>query len=119
MLRGAAGIDPTYTMDDLRREVLDGYATLYRVTLGADTLGYVVLWVDDFGRTKELVVQTGEAIRDHVYAARVALPVIEAKAGALGCSSMRVHVAGGSRFIRELKRFGFRKTESVLKKGLV
>ncbi|OEJ64651.1 hypothetical protein [Magnetovibrio blakemorei] len=119
LLQGAAGVDPTYTLDDLRREVIEGHATLYLVSLGADALGYVVLWVDDFGRTRELVIQAGEAFRNHKSAARLTLPALENFARSRGCASMRTHVAGGSRFIGSLRDAGFRKTEVVFKKGVV
>nr|BDD44510.1 hypothetical protein 10 [Moraxellaceae bacterium] len=118
LLQGAAGNDPTYTMDDLRREVMDGDATLYGVSLGPDRLGYVVLWIDDFGRTKELVIQAGEAFQAHKLAARVTLPALREFARSRGCATMRTHVTAGSRYIRALREFGFRKTEYVLKAGV-
>ena len=118
LLHGAAGGDATYGMDDLRREVQAGLAVLYSVMLGRDRLGYVVLWVDDFGRTKELVIQTGEAFNNHNFAAQVTLPALEAFARSRGCLSMRTHCSGGSRFIAALRKAGWRKTEIVMRKGV-
>lgn len=116
LLNGAAGVDPTYTMDDLEREIQTGVATLYSVERGQSRLGYIVLWVENFGGTKELVIQSGKAFARERWAVKETLPVIEAFARANGCKSMRAH-SSDSPMIGHLKRYGFRKTEIVLKKS--
>jgi len=113
-LAGAAGNDPTYTMDDLQREIKDGSATLYAVQLGQERLGYVVLWVDDFGGTKELVIQSGRALARDNWAVAMTLPVLRAFAKSRGCLSMRAHSSDGA-MIGRLKKGGFHRAETVMR----
>lgn len=124
LLEGATGTDPTYTLADLEREVRQGAATLYCVVLGSTgnmvKLGYVVLWVDNFGAMKELVIQAGEAFAnlDPDLAARAALPAIDAMALRLGCGASRCHVSI-NKFMKALKKAGYNRAEVVFRKVYV
>lgn len=114
-LAGADGASKAYTMADLAREVQTGSATLYAVYQGAARLGFVVLWFDNFGGTKELVIQSGRAFANERRAVALALPVIEQFARAAGCVGMRTH-SNDSPMMGHLKRYGFKKSEIVLRK---
>jgi hypothetical protein len=115
LLAGAAGNDPTYTLADLRREVQTGAAGLWVFHHGAEKLGYAVLFIEDFGGTKELVLQAGEAFASWPAAALKALHVIKAYALQSGCASMRSHIQGNGQRARVLKRAGFRRAEIVMR----
>lgn len=116
LLAGATGDDSTYTLTDLRNEVVSGMAELHLVTLGPDKLGYVVLYFEDFGGTRECVLQMGEAFANWAQAAGYALQVIEAYAIQQGAKSMRAHVQKGGR-LAALRNAGFRQAEIVVRKG--
>ena len=115
LLAGAAGNDPTYTMGDLRREVETGAATLYRASVGSEMLGYIVAWVDRFGDTPELVLQSGEGFRDNARAFAIALPAIEELARRNGARTIRAH-SNDAKKIGILKRSGFARAEVVVRK---
>lgn len=116
-LAGATGNDPTYSMGDLKREIETGTATLYVVFANDERLGWLVLWIDDFGSTKEMVIQSGAAIGREPRALQLAMPAVEKLARAHGCLTIRAHVNDGGRF-RNLKRNGFIKSETVMRKAL-
>jgi hypothetical protein len=115
LLEGAAGNDPTYTMADVRREVDEGFATLYRVTLGPEVLGYIVAWIDRFGDTPELVLQSGEGFKANDRAFRLALPAIDRLAQRNGCRTIRSHPSDAKK-LAILKRNGFAKAEVVVRR---
>ncbi len=116
-LAGATGNDPTYTLGDLQHEIESGTATLYLVTAGNERLGWLVLWVENFGGTRELVIQSGAAIGREPRALRMAMPAIEKLGRSLGCSTMRAHLTDGAR-LRAMRRSGFSKAETVMRKAL-
>jgi len=112
LLAGATGDNATYTVADLRASVQGGQSTLYLVSVGREKLGYVVLFTEDFGGTKELVIQVGEAFAHHEKSARLAIPAILEIGRGLGCATARSHLVSG-RFARSFKRAGFQKIETV------
>lgn len=115
LLAGAAGNDPTYSMSDLQNEVQNGVATLYEVLHGAETrLGYVVLWVEDIGQTKELIIQSGAALARSDFAVSVVIPAIAEFARSRGCLTMRAHT-NDKRMMRRLLQAGFHKAEVVVR----
>ena len=117
-LAGAAGNDPTYTLNDLQREIMSGAADLFQVVRGfgdqVEILGFLVLWVEDFGGTKELVLQSGAALGHNSAAVRATLPVLASFARDHGCLSMRAHVSDPT-LMGLLRRGGFHKAETVLR----
>lgn len=115
LLAGAAGNSPTYTMSDLEREVNTGSATLYGVFINEVKIGFVVLWWEDFGGTRELIIQSGAAFAADDKAVAITLPVIEEFAKSIGCTSMRAH-SNDKAMIKRLLRYGFAKTEIVVQK---
>jgi len=116
LLAGAAGNDPTYTLADLKREISSGHATLYAVMVDGMKVGYAVLWIEDFGRTKELVIQAGEAFGSNRDAFKRAIPALKQFAQERGCLSMRSH-SNDPRNIGLLKSNGFRKAEVVMRQS--
>jgi len=114
LLAGAAGNDPTYSMADLENEINRGSATLYAVGIGGALAGYVVLWLDDFGGTKELVIQSGRALSNSALAIKLTLPALADFARQRGAISMRAH-SNDPAMIKLLTRFGFKKSEIVLR----
>lgn len=116
LLAGAAGNDPTYTLSDIRREVEGGTSDLFVFHYGTEKLGYAVLWFDNYGGTKELVLQCGEAFMSWRRAAHLALQVIKAYAIKEGCHSMRSHIQRGDR-LAVMMRAGFRRSEIVVKQS--
>lgn len=117
LLAGAAGVDPTYTIDDMAREVGDptNSSNLFVFHWKGKRIGYAVLFVEDFGGTKELVLQAGEAFISWERAALLAIGQIEAYALRMGCLSMRSHIQIGGR-LKVMKKAGFRQSEIVVRK---
>lgn len=117
LLAGAAGDDSTYTLADMAREVVDpsNSSQLFLFRLGGRKIGYAVLFVEDFGSTRELVLQAGEAFISWPEAAAHALRAIESYALRMGCATMRSHVQKGGR-LGAMKRAGFRQSEIVVRK---
>lgn len=116
-LAGATGSDPSYTIEELRKEVQAGRCNLFLVIeeteQGLDRLGFVVLWVDNFGASPELVVQAGVSF-DEAGALKKTMPALVQVMKDSGCASMRVHVEGRAR-VSLFEKNGFAVAETVLR----
>lgn len=117
-LAGATGSDPSYTIDELRKEVQTGRCNLFLVIekteQGLDRLGFVVLWVDNFGNSPELVVQAGVSFDERAGALKKTMPALVQVMKDSGCASMRVHVEGRAR-VNLFEKNGFAVAETVLR----
>lgn len=118
LLKDATGDDPTYTIEDLKREVQTGTATLYavRAVQGGDLIGYFVAWKDEFGDGSgngDLVLQAGNALIKFEAGLRLALPLIRDLAKQKGCQFIRSHPSN-PRMMRALQKVGFKTREYVV-----
>lgn len=119
-LAGATGSDPSYTIEELRKEVQAGRCNLFLVIeeteqgQGLNRLGFVVLWVDNFGQSPELVVQAGVSFDESAGALKKTMPVLVQVMKDSGCASMRVHVEGRAR-VNLFEKNGFAVAETVLR----
>lgn len=120
LLVGATGSNPSYTVNELRREVEAGQARLFRVVdrqaAGDRLLGYVVLWVEEFGGGRELVIQAGAKLTNLRWdVLRYVQPGFERLTLENDCSSMRVHLSDPA-LEAKFKRLGWRREEVVLRR---
>ena len=117
-LSGATGSDPSYTIEELRREVQAGRCNLFLVIEekkeGLGRIGFVVLWVDNFGNAPELVVQAGVSFDEQAGALKKTMPALVQVMKDSGCASMRVHVEGRAR-VSLFEKNGFAVAETVLR----
>lgn len=118
-LAGATGSDPSYTIEELRKEVQAGRCNLFLVIEESeqgrlDRLGFVVLWVDNFGASPELVVQAGVSFEEQAGALKKTMPALVQVMKDSGCASMRVHVEGRAR-VNLFEKNGFAVAETVLR----
>lgn len=120
LLQEATGSHPAYTVSDIRHEVETGKARLM-VVIDHNTgqpvnLGYIVVWIEPFGGTPELVLQAGAAFVNtlgtvkHVVPAMVRL-MLENK-----CATMRAHC--NPAMARALKKARFKQAEIVMRFGV-
>lgn len=120
-MAGATGNDPTYSLEDLKKEVRNGNAALYASILSLDAdsvlLGYCVLWIDVTGTLREMVCQSGAILNGDAEAVALTMPVIEKMAKQRGCGFVRAHISERS-WWRAFKKAGFRPAETVFRKEL-
>lgn len=111
--------DPTYSIDELRREVERGTSWLYEVHEGARFLGWIVLFVEDFGGHREMIIQNGAAVVADSDLLGRTMAAVEPYARALGCVTIRTHIMTGRRSLaKKFKRLGYREAEVVLRKAI-
>ena len=122
LLAGAQGSHPTYTLEELRREVEAGQAQLMAVidhnSGQPDLLGYVVVWIERFGGGAELVIQAGEAMQNTYRVMPWVMPAFDRLAKQNGCMSIRAHVDAKTRpaMVKALGKAGFEKAEVVMRR---
>lgn len=118
LMEGATGSDPSYTVAELRQEVEAGQVHLFAVVEGGQEggalLGYVCVWVDQFGGGSDLVIQAGVALQGEAGALAKAMPVFRSMARENGCTAIRVHVEGSKR-MKLFKSVGFEHAEHVMR----
>lgn len=111
--------DPTYSILELQREVEQGTSWLYEVYQGSAFLGWIVLFTDDYGGGRELIVQNGAAVVRDQNILKLVMAAVEPYARQLGCQSIRTHIAKSkSGLARKFKELGFRDAEIVLRKSI-
>jgi len=117
LLEPTMGKEPTYTVDDLRTEVMRGTSTLLAGSVNGERVGYVVVFVDPIGVKPEFVIQTGAALRSDTQALRLFEPLLVSMARSKGCGAMRTHLTRkGYRGVYQ--KMGFYQSEIVMRKGL-
>ncbi len=121
LLAGATGSNPTYTINELQQEVASGLVKLMQVTEKQNDdivlLGYICMFIDNFGGSNELVLQAGAAVSKEANILKKVIPMFEKIAFDSGCVAMRVHVEGGARE-RAFKTNGFKYSETVMRKSV-
>lgn len=124
LLSGAQGSHPTYTLEELRREVEQGTSQLMQVIdHNGDRpalIGYAVVWIETFGGNSEMVIQAGEALTETYRVMPWVMPAFDRLARANGCMSLRAHVDARKRpaMVRALAKNGFTKAEIVMRREL-
>ena len=111
--------DPTYSIQELAREVSAGTSWLFEVHQGSAFLGWIVLFVDDFGGGRELVIQNGAAVVNDANILRLVMGSVEPYARQLGCSVIRTHISTSKKGLaRKFKALGFNEAETILRKAV-
>ena len=111
--------DPTFSLSELQQSVLSGRSTLFQVIEQVSgrpdaLLGWVVVFVEHFGGSAELVLQTGAALQNTSGSFAKAVPEIIKFARSQGCSSVRSHVLVKNSYLGRLfGKQGFQKAEVV------
>lgn len=119
-LSGAAGGNPSYSINELKNEVLDtaNATNLFKIMYaGTEIIGWVVMWAEDFGGGRELVLQVGEALGNTLKILKWIMPAFEAQARRNKCTSIRVHIGYGKNGMkRSFERAGFQEAETVMRR---
>ncbi|MEQ8829737.1 MAG: hypothetical protein RLW87_08000 [Alphaproteobacteria bacterium] len=116
LLAGAVGSNPSYTLDELRNEVRSGNSMLFAGLIDGLLVGFVVVWFEDFGGGREMVIQAGAALGSNQSALKAFMPKFEMLMKQGRATSMRAHVED-RRLLRAMKSVGFKEAETVVRFG--
>lgn len=117
LLARAIGNNPSYSVDELAAEVESRSSALFLVEAGQERLGYVAVFIEEFGGGKEMVLQAGAALQNDLNALRRAMPAFERFAKRNNCTSIRAHMGDMPR-VKMMKKAGFALAEYVVRKGV-
>jgi len=109
--------EPTYSIANLRAEVLRGTSKLVGGFRAGQLEGVMVYFVDVFGGEAEFVLQAGVGMIGDKAALQRYYPLLEQVARAHQCAAIRTHLARDT-YIPIYGRLGFRKSETVMRKAL-
>ncbi|WP_085908071.1 hypothetical protein [Kiloniella majae] len=111
--------DPTYSIQELQREVEQGSSWLYEVYQGSAFLGWIVVFVEDFGGGREMIIQNGAAVVNDQNILKLVMSSVEPYARQQGCSVIRTHISTSKKGLaRKFKALGFNEAEVILRKAI-
>lgn len=109
--------DKTGGVDNVKRQVLSGNASLHRVSKGTDLVGFFSVRIDQFAAGDEMVIIAAAGALHGVPLLHVFLPLLEANAKGAGCESVRIHTSRKGMF-KQLAKRGYQFSEWILRKPL-
>ena len=109
--------EPTYSIANLRAEVLTGRSVLVGGVDGGRLEGVMVFFVEDFGGESEFVLQAGAGLIGDKAALAKYYPLLEKEAIRRNCAAIRTHLARDT-YRAAYGRLGFSQSEIVMRKGL-
>jgi len=110
--------EPTYSIANLRAEVLGGSSTLIGGFEGQILEGVMVFFVENFGGESEFVLQAGAGLIGDKAALAKYYPLLETEAKRRNCVAIRTHLARDT-YQAVYKGLGFRRSEIVMRRSLI
>lgn len=109
--------DETGGVENVRRQVVSGNASLHRVTQADQLVGFFSVRIDQLAAGDEMVIVAAAGNLPGVPLLHVFLPLLEANAKDAGCETVRIHTSRKGMF-KQLALRGYHFTEWVLRKKL-